>query len=53
MYAFGSCQPQGGREGDTYTEYPQLHADTVQGIKTLFYYAHVSVLISPPVSYNK
>jgi len=42
MYAIGSRQPQGGRGGDTYTEYPQLRAETLQDIKTLFYYARVS-----------
>jgi len=43
MYSVGSRQPQGGRAGDTYTVYPHLRADTVQDIKTLFYYAYVSV----------
>jgi hypothetical protein len=41
MYARGSRQPQGGRGADTYTEYPQLRADTIQNIKMLFHYAQV------------
>lgn len=41
MYGRGSHQPMGGRAGDTYTEYPQLHADTIQNIKKLFHYALV------------
>jgi hypothetical protein len=54
MYAFGSRQPQGGRKGDTYTEYPQLRADSIADIETLFYYAHVSVLIfsQSPITNN-
>ena len=43
MFGVGSRQPQGGRGGDTYTVYPHLRADTVQGIKTLFFYAYVGV----------
>jgi hypothetical protein len=47
MYSCGSRQPQGGRKGDTYTEYPHLRADSIQNIRRLFHYAHVSVLIFP------
>ena len=50
MYLYGSRQPQGGREGDTYTEYPHLRADSIQDIRKLFHYAHVSVLIFPQSS---
>ena len=42
MHGFGSRQPQGGREGDTYTEYPELSATTVDDIKDIFCYAYVS-----------
>jgi hypothetical protein len=44
MYPSGSRQPQGGRNADTYTEYSQLSAKTIQDIKKLFYYAQVRVL---------
>jgi hypothetical protein len=44
MYARGSRQPQGGRDADTYAEYPQLRAKTIQDIKSLFHYAKVGVL---------
>jgi len=50
MYPYGSRQPQGGRAGDTYTEYPHLHADSIQNIRRFFHYAHVSVLIFPQSS---
>jgi hypothetical protein len=50
MYSYGSRQLQGGRKADTYTEYPHLHADSIQDIKRLFHYAHVSVLIFPQSS---
>ena len=42
VHGFGSRQPQGGRAGDTYTEYPELSAITVEDIKTIFCYAYVS-----------
>jgi len=42
MIGIGSRQPQGGRAGDTYTEYPELSASTVEQIKTFFGYAYVS-----------
>lgn len=42
MFGVGSRQPQGGRKGDTYTEYPELKANTVEDIRTVFGYAYVS-----------
>lgn len=42
MVALGSRQPSGGRKGDTYTEYPEISATTMQDIDALFSYAHVS-----------
>ncbi|KZP27502.1 hypothetical protein FIBSPDRAFT_886400 [Athelia psychrophila] len=40
MVALGSRQPSGGRKGDTYTEYPEISATTMQDIDALFSYAH-------------
>jgi hypothetical protein len=43
IFGKGSCQPQGGAKADTYREYPELHAETIEDIKILFYYAYVSI----------
>jgi hypothetical protein len=43
MFSIGSRQPQGGAKADTYREYPELRAETIEDIKILFYYAYVSI----------
>jgi hypothetical protein len=42
MHPVGSCQAQGGRRGDTYTEYLELQGTSVEEIQTLFNYTYVS-----------